>query len=424
MSSVLAAGPLGLLLPGHVSNTPPSQFAVPNGLVGYWGFDADCLDFTAAKAFDLSGNGRTGTIASGTLDVGQVGQALAFNTTTVPGIDLGSWSNSLANISVCAWVKPSDAVSRYDYVAKWFTAPSGYKYNLLQGVTPGTFQFFISIDGSAGVSSPVSATYTAGTWYFLCGTFDGATIRLFLNGVEQGAGTAQAGSIFTGSTASDTIGGSADVVACVASIDDVRIYNRALDPWEVITLYRAGLQGRRDAGQRIPQAFDLMTLRLGGVSAYTLTATQGAYTLSGKAATPNSARSIAAALGTYSLSGKAITLNRGIRISAAQGTFTVNGIAASLPRARTMAAAQGAFTVSGIASGLFRGRTINAAQGAFAVNGVSAKFPVALSLKAVTGAYTVNGTSTVLTYTPTGGGGGTLPHSLPFFVTVGPLSTK
>jgi hypothetical protein len=35
-------------------------------------------------------------------------------------------------------------------------------------------------------------------------------------------------------------------------LDDFRIYNRALDPWEIIQLYYAGLAGRRDAGMKVP----------------------------------------------------------------------------------------------------------------------------------------------------------------------------
>src|ERR1700682_1128915 len=107
MSSTLAAGPRGLLLPGHVGNTPPSAFAVPNGLVGYWGFDADCLDFTQGLAFDLSGNGNTGTFtASPTLAQGQVGQALLFDgstqyvTATTPLV-------SLVNGTVAIWINPN-----------------------------------------------------------------------------------------------------------------------------------------------------------------------------------------------------------------------------------------------------------------------------------------------------------------------------
>lgn len=162
----------------------------------------------------------------------------------------------------------------------------------------------------------------------------------------------------------------------------------------------------------------------GGGTTYTLTAAQGTFSLNGIAAAPNSARSLTAVKGAYVVNGIAAAFNRGIRMPAAQGAFIVSGIATTLNRGISMSAAQGSYTVNGIAAGLSRGRTVTAAQGSFTVNGIAASFPVALSIKPVTGVYTINGVATVLAYSPAGGGGGTLPHSLPFFVTVGPLMTK
>lgn len=172
-----------------------------------------------------------------------------------------------------------------------------------------------------------------------------------------------------------------------------------------------------------PRTFDLSQMLKGVSGAFlTLTAAQGTFSLSGKAATPNAARSIAAGLGTFAMSGNATTLNRGIRLLASVGAFTLNGNAVTLPRGLTLTAAQGAFTLSGQAATLPRARRITAAPGAFALNGVSASFPAALSIRAVTGAYTISGQGVALSYTPVGGGGAS--HSLPFLVTIGPLTSR
>lgn len=173
-----------------------------------------------------------------------------------------------------------------------------------------------------------------------------------------------------------------------------------------------------------PQKLDLSAMLkvASGGATYTLTAAQGTFVLNGIAATLNSARSLIAAKGTYAVNGIAAAFNRGIGMPAAQGAFIVSGIAAN--RGISMSAAKGSYVVNGIAAGLFRGRTVTAAQGSFTVNGIAASFPVALSIKPVTGVYTINGISVVLAYSPAGGGGGTLPHSLPFFATVGALTTK
>src|ERR1035437_5264780 len=118
MTSVLAAGPRGLLLPGHVSPAPPSAFAVPNGLVGYWGFDADCMDLTNARALDLSGNGNHGTlIASPTVAPGQICNALNCNGTT-QGITCPTTALLLIQaVSVSIWVNTGALTNAYSIIA-------------------------------------------------------------------------------------------------------------------------------------------------------------------------------------------------------------------------------------------------------------------------------------------------------------------
>jgi hypothetical protein len=74
-----------------------------------------------------------------------------------------------------------------------------------------------------------------GTWYFLVGTYDGSTMRFYINGQQIGSATSI--SLVYGSPfaifPTGTTGGSE------YSIDDYRVYNRALSAVEVQTLYNA-----------------------------------------------------------------------------------------------------------------------------------------------------------------------------------------
>lgn len=172
-----------------------------------------------------------------------------------------------------------------------------------------------------------------------------------------------------------------------------------------------------------PRKFDLLDMIKGSSGAVlTLTAAQGTFTESGKATIPNAARTIAAALGTFSESGKAIVLNRGIGMAGGVGSYNLTGVSASLPRGRTATASQGTFTFTGTASSLVRGHTVIAGPGSFTLTGVAVTDPVALSIKGIKGSYSVNGIPAVLNYTPFGAP--TTTHSLPFLITMGPLTSR
>ena len=78
------------------------------------------------------------------------------------------------------------------------------------------------------------AALSANVWTHVAGTYDGATVRLFLNGV-QGASTAISGPI-AASTGPLRIGGNGLWGEFFqGSIDEVRIYNRALTAPEIQT---------------------------------------------------------------------------------------------------------------------------------------------------------------------------------------------
>ena len=73
---------------------------------------------------------------------------------------------------------------------------------------------------------------TANTWAHLAATYDGATVRLYVNGVQV-ASRAQTGAIAT-STNPLQIGGDSIYGQYFAGrIDEVRIYNRALSVAEI-----------------------------------------------------------------------------------------------------------------------------------------------------------------------------------------------
>lgn len=93
-------------------------------------------------------------------------------------------------------------------------------------------------------------------------------------------------------------------------------------------------------------------------------------------------------------------------ISAAQGSFSLSGQASALLAARLLPASPGTFTLTGEAATLAAQRIISAGQGSFALAGQSATLtysggsPASYSLTAAAGAFALSGQDAALTYTP------------------------
>jgi hypothetical protein len=95
-------------------------------------------------------------------------------------------------------------------------------------------------NGTTSVRAVWSTPLIAGTWYHYVGTYDGATVKAYLNGAQV-ASTSFAGGAIAAGTGPDinvaraTYGGS----YFTGALYDVRIYNRALSAAEVLALYQA-----------------------------------------------------------------------------------------------------------------------------------------------------------------------------------------
>src|SRR5262249_34489261 len=80
------------------------------------------------------------------------------------------------------------------------------------------------------------------TWTHLAGTFDGSTIRFYINGTL--AGTLAATSLGPTNDASLRIGTSGTCDGFGGLIDEVELFNRALSQSEIQTIYNAGSAGK------------------------------------------------------------------------------------------------------------------------------------------------------------------------------------
>jgi hypothetical protein len=215
-------------------NDYPITFSVADpSLVAAYSFN----EGNGTTVADTSGHGLTGTISGATWTTqGRFGNALSFNGTdawvTVP-------SNSVLNLTdlmtLEAWVYPTAQGGLWRNVLIK-ERPGGEVYNLYSNTdaaVPAVFAVRSAAPnapvGSAGVSAiPLNA------WTHLAVTYDGAQLRLFVNGTPVGS-QPMTGSMVTSTGALRIGGNSVWGEYFQGEIDEVRIYNRALTQAEIQT---------------------------------------------------------------------------------------------------------------------------------------------------------------------------------------------
>lgn len=205
-----------------------------DGLVGHWKMDEASWNGTSGEVIDASGNGNNGTSVSGAATAsGKFGNGGSFDGTD-DYVDVGSGSslNLSGNFSVGAWIKTNNA-SNYRTIVSWGQHTTNLDRSLWldSGTGKATLYFY-----------PTSGNQILGTsdlrdnnWHFVMGTWDGTTGRIYVDGKLENSGSLTAGSFsYTGTKIGQNVSNN---YRFIGSIDDARIYNRALSPGEVQKLY-------------------------------------------------------------------------------------------------------------------------------------------------------------------------------------------
>ncbi len=214
----------------------PARADIVTGLIGWWPFTGD--------ARDASGNGNDGTpnaTAQLTADrFGMPNRAFHFNGLD-SRIDIPS-SPSLESpttaLTMAAWIRRDG----------WGMVGTLYNPILTKSIsTPNVFQYrFITTqtgmqtalnNWNLGVAAPFS--FDADRWYHVASSWDGDTVRSYVDGVQVGAGPLATTILPDANVLS--IGSDVPGVLEIfyGDIDEVRLYARALGPADIAEL--AGL---------------------------------------------------------------------------------------------------------------------------------------------------------------------------------------
>ncbi|MER5625145.1 LamG-like jellyroll fold domain-containing protein [Streptosporangium sp. NPDC002544] len=201
----------GLLLGATLLTAPPAALAAdePVPVLAY-GMD----EGAGSVVGDASGRGNTGTATLTTWTDGKYGKAIALNTPSsrVIAQDVSSLRLTSA-MTVEAWVNPTDSGSSQVLVNKGTSySLAGFRGSSASVHTSTAYQ----------VTGPILPPYT---WSHLATTYDGQTLRLYVNGAMVASRPVQGAIMATAAPLAISRGG--------GLVDEVRIYDTALSEAQI-----------------------------------------------------------------------------------------------------------------------------------------------------------------------------------------------
>uniref|UniRef100_UPI0025F628B9 LamG-like jellyroll fold domain-containing protein n=1 Tax=uncultured Candidatus Kuenenia sp. TaxID=1048336 RepID=UPI0025F628B9 len=212
-----------------------------SGLQAYYTFD----EGSGTTATDSSGNNRDGTITGATWTTGKIGGALNFDGNgyvTIPGMNYDE-------ISVSAWFNKNTSGTNVVFGGWRYNADvqlqEGFDMFFSSGM-PDRLKFTLVTKNTGGTRTSKTATKdfteSNGSWYHVVGTYNMTTgeQKLYVDGQLVDTQTHPTGNAIVPLTNRDymAIGTRyTDWGFFSGSIDEVRIYNQALNAEEVLSLF-------------------------------------------------------------------------------------------------------------------------------------------------------------------------------------------
>ena len=209
------------LAPVTVSNSGVST----TGLQLAYGFD----EGIGALLADSSGNNKTGTITGGTWTSGRYGGAVSLDGLAgrIDPSPLGVFYRNAFTYE--AWVFKQGTKGDVAVVGSWVASQSG---GAMIWVDHATARYRLTLGGSFSDYLDSGRGPAVGRWQHVAATYDGTTARMYIDGAEV------ASKVFSGNVGSSNawrIGayGLTPTGFFDGSIDDVRIYDRALSASDI-----------------------------------------------------------------------------------------------------------------------------------------------------------------------------------------------
>ena len=144
----------------------------------------------------------------------------------------------LVNITVAAWVYATIGSAKH-IANRYFTTTSGNGWILFIDAA-GKAHFDGRESGALYLSGVGATTLTSGVWTHIAGVKSGASWKVYVNGVEDGSTVAGNGTTAFGPNPLMLGAIPTFSLYSALNIDDIRIFNQALDATDVAYLYNSG----------------------------------------------------------------------------------------------------------------------------------------------------------------------------------------
>ena len=246
-----------------------SAWAQTAGLVAAYGFSEASGTTTA----DASGNGNTGTLTSGATRTaaGQFGGAVALNgTSAFVNLGNGATLQLTGSMTISAWIRPAAfPVDDAAVVSKRNGSELGFQLDTTVDRGPRTIGFKLTSSTGTLMARYGGTALQANQWYHISGVYDAAarTLNVYLNGaLDNGTLLGTVTSTQQNSTLNVNVGRRPGLTgfAFNGTIDEVRIYNRALSPADIQVDMQLGVTGGTAADTTAPGAPGALTATAAG----------------------------------------------------------------------------------------------------------------------------------------------------------------
>lgn len=172
---------------------------------------------------------------------GRMGPCLLFDDTARYGTIADADSLDVTTtVTFEAWIYPASLAASFGIFDKYVTIATRRSFRLYTVLR--TIRMLISDNGSDSESQSSASFLTVNKWWHVVVTFDSGVFKVYGNGVEQTTDTDFTMTAIWASTTDLKIGVSGDDYFN-GKIDEIRIYNRVLELWEIKALYEQGKPG-------------------------------------------------------------------------------------------------------------------------------------------------------------------------------------
>ncbi|MBU6232213.1 hypothetical protein KGP36_06220, partial [Patescibacteria group bacterium] len=210
-----------------------------SGLIGWWTMDGKNTNWATGVTSDSSGNGNNGqmiAMSTSTSPVsGKIGQALKFSYLNSQYVSINNIAISSTSATYSCWINVNSYTGQYEGIFH-DDVSSAEQQGLYEDGSNGTVLVVgTGTHGTAVLKIPQSSI-PIGTWHHVVGTINGTTYTLYLDGKNVGVS-------FADNSYGDTVLaaiGRGNSQYFDGSVDDARIYNRALSASEINQLYQSG----------------------------------------------------------------------------------------------------------------------------------------------------------------------------------------